>query len=43
MNIADVTVMDCSSLGAHPPYLEVTAGFAKRTYVCLQFTLILNA
>lgn len=33
MNIADVTVMDCSSLGVHPPYLEVSAEFAKLTYM----------
>jgi len=33
MNIADVTVMDCSSMGVCPPYLEATAEFAKLTYV----------
>lgn len=46
MNIADVTVMDCSSMGVHPPYLEVSAEFAKLMYIwalCLQSTLILNA
>lgn len=33
MNIADVTVMDCSSMGVHPPYLEVSAEFAKLMYI----------
>lgn len=33
MNIADVTVMDCSSMGVQPPYLEVSAEFAKLMYI----------
>lgn len=40
MNIADVTVMDCSSMGVRPPYLEVTAEFAKLTCV---FTIYFNS
>lgn len=44
MNIADVTVMDCSSMGVHPPYLEVSAEFAKLMYIwSTMFTIYFNS
>lgn len=44
MNIADVTVMDCSSMGVQPPYLEVSAEFAKLMYIWnTMFTIYFNS